>query len=357
MISKIFILLLALIIILGLHCSYSTPLNYNQPSVEKFSTLDQPHIDDVNNNIGGYDPETDKIQNYCYYDNIPKCNHTKLPIHGCAVENGANVDAIKLQNNAVYEFFESSPDHSTESQQQGGASSTYNRHYQPVESIDSCPKPKPPRPSPKPPICPEPCVPRQYEECRDCDITTNKDINKYVLKTSVPPCPDMSKYAKKSNLCPCVDMSKYILKSEVPGCHKPNLNDYIKKSEIPACPKCPTCPECPECTYKSIKHHPDYKNHISRKECEKQCEKHIKDKITKFDENDPKFKKALKKYLKKNNYIKESDCPTNGWNNGGDGGGGGNGWNNGGGGGTGDNVVNQGGYTSNGNYNDLYQNC
>lgn len=38
--------------------------------------------------------------------------------------------------------------------------------------------------------------------CHSCDITLNKDIDKYVLKSSIPPCPDMSKYALKSELQP-----------------------------------------------------------------------------------------------------------------------------------------------------------
>lgn len=395
MISKMFLLLVALIIILGLHCSYSTPFQYNQSSIENFSTLDQPHVDDhvnkesnhyLNNNIigdnriDGYDPETEKIQGYCFYDshNIPKCNHTKLPIHGCAVNDTDKVDSNHLQKNTVYEFYENSPQTSTAPQQDSGASEIYNRPYEPVESIESCPKPKHHKPKPKPPsppICPETCIPRQYEECRDCDITTNKDINKYVLKSSVPPCPDMSQYAKKSNLCPCTDMSKYILKSKVPACNQPNMNDYIKKSEIPACPKCPTCPTCPECDYGPIHNHPDHKKYILREECEKQCEKHIKDEIVKFDKNDPKFKKEIKKYLEENDYIKRSECRNNNnrrrgnrrgnrttwnndswnndsWNN--------DSWNN-------DSwnneqnldreVVHQTGYRTNGDYNDLYQNC
>ena len=400
MISKMFLLLLALIIILGLHCSYSTPLDYNQPSVENFSTLDQPHMSDRSdsrnnsrnysrnniigdNHIDGYDPETEKIQGYCFYDdtNIPTCNRTKLPIHGCAVKDTDNVNSNKLQQNTVYEFYENSPQESTESQQVGGASEIYGRPYQPVESIESCPKPKPPRSPPKPPgpppICPETCIPHQFEECRDCDITSNKDINKYVLKNSVPPCPDMTQYAKKSNLCPCTDMSKYILKSKVPACNKPNMNDYIQKSQIPSCPTCPKCPTCPDCDYGPIHNHPDHKKYILREECEKQCEKHIKDEITKFEKNDPKFKKEIKKYLKDNDYIKRSECKSRGggsgnggggWNggrgndgggwNGGSGGSDGGGWNGGSdGGGWNKDTVHQTGYSTNGNYNDLYQNC
>ncbi len=55
--------------------------------------------------------------------------------------------------------------------------------------------------------------------CKKCDILENPDIDKYVLKSSVPPCPNMS---------------DYILKKDIPAC--PTL------AEIP---KCPTCPEIP----------------------------------------------------------------------------------------------------------------
>ena len=44
--------------------------------------------------------------------------------------------------------------------------------------------------------CPSNC-PDNQKTCWNCDITLNKDIDKYVLKSSVPPCPDMSKYASK----------------------------------------------------------------------------------------------------------------------------------------------------------------
>lgn len=49
--------------------------------------------------------------------------------------------------------------------------------------------------------------------CHGCDITKHPDIDKYVLKSSVPPCPDMSQYVKKDEMCPCVDMSQYVRKS------------------------------------------------------------------------------------------------------------------------------------------------
>lgn len=122
--------------------------------------------------------------------------------------------------------------------------------------------------------------------CSTCDITRHPDINKYVLKTSVPPCPDMSKYAPKSMINNIPDMRDYIKKSEIPACPpKTDLSDYIKKSEIPSCPStpdmskyvlkssipatpsCPTCPVCPLCpvcpaSYKNIENDPRFKNWI-----------------------------------------------------------------------------------------------
>ena len=61
--------------------------------------------------------------------------------------------------------------------------------------------------------------------------------------------------------------------------------------------------------YDDIHNHPDYHKYISRKECERECEKHIKDEITEFSESDPKFRKAIKKYLREHGYIKSSKCP------------------------------------------------
>ena len=362
-----FILLVALIIILGLHCAYSNKNNIkhsdvsesnNEIQLEKFSSsLEQQSFDEptyntfqpVHQNIQGYDPESSCLNGQDYTADIPECNKTHLPIHGCAIRDNSHINATKLQKDPIFEGFTSS----TESQQKAGASSIYNRGYNPIPTKKETPeKPDCPIKPPKPPNCPSSCIPEKYERCYNCDITTNKDINKYVLKSSVPNCPDLNDYAKKSNLCPCTDMSKYILKSEVPPCNQPDINDYVKKSEIPACPKCPTCPECPTCdnvNYDDIHNHPEYHKYISRKECERECEKHIKDEITEFSESDPKFRKAIKKYLREHGYIKSSKCPiapecpecedcskTNNGNNG----------NNG-----------MCGYSATGCYNNLYQNC
>jgi hypothetical protein len=323
-----FILLIALLIILGLHCAYSAPLtnihnkSYDIENIENFETSRQESnisTSNINTNAvdQGYDPEVNKLLGYCYYDNTPSCNKTDLPIHGCATTE---------PQGDVYEFFNDA----TVIQQQSGSSAIYGRplppalgvvasEETPTSSINSCPTSAGSAvasTAPASTACAAPastsapqtetCIPSQYEQCRDCDITTNKNINKYVLKNSIPPDKDMSLYAKKANLCPCTDMSKYMLKSAIPACDNQNLSNYIKKSEIPACPVCPTCPTCPKPTAGHIHDHPDYRKYISRRDCEKQCTSHINKKPD-VDINDPSFKKAVDKYIKNNNYIKKSD--------------------------------------------------
>ena len=97
-------------------------------------------------------------------------------------------------------------------------------------------------------------------DCRFADITQNVDIDKYVLKSSVPPCPDLSEYAKK-NMVPPYPFNKdeWIRKNEIPPCPPyPNMCDYIKKSDLKSMQcgcggyrpesvqaQCPVCPVCP----------------------------------------------------------------------------------------------------------------
>ncbi len=88
------------------------------------------------------------------------------------------------------------------------------------------------------PMCTKDYIPEKNKEsCNKCDILQHPDIDKYVLKSSVPACPN-------------IDLNNYIKKSEIPGCPpKVDLSEYIKKSEVPAIPnieKCPKCPEIPE---------------------------------------------------------------------------------------------------------------
>ena len=80
---------------------------------------------------------------------------------------------------------------------------------------------------------------------KNLEITQHPDIDQYVLKSSVPPCPDLRNYALKSDMT-SIDMSKYMLKSEVKACPpRPNLNDYVHKNLfllVQIIPKCPVCP-------------------------------------------------------------------------------------------------------------------
>lgn len=85
--------------------------------------------------------------------------------------------------------------------------------------------------------------------CRDVDMT------KYVLKSTIPPCPpqpDLSKYMLKTECPPVPDLSKYVLKSSIPK-QQPVILDCSKcktpKGDCPPCPR-PRCPEvkCPEPT-------------------------------------------------------------------------------------------------------------
>jgi len=101
------------------------------------------------------------------------------------------------------------------------------------------------------------------KDCRYADITQNVDIDKYVLKSSVPPCPDLTEYAKKNQIPPYpFNKEEWILKSAIPPCPQmPNMEDYIRKSEVPnctqkECPECPVCPispTCPPCNSEKIK--------------------------------------------------------------------------------------------------------
>ena len=120
-------------------------------------------------------------------------------------------------------------------------------------------------------------------DCSQADITQNKNIDKYILKSSIPPCPDMSEFITKNMMNANPDLNDYILKSEVKPCEKIDLSQYLLKSEIPACPECPICPECPLCpvcpvcpVYEekkckllseyNIQDHPDISNYISKTE-------------------------------------------------------------------------------------------
>ena len=91
------------------------------------------------------------------------------------------------------------------------------------EASKACAKKKEPQECPKTVYCP-PC-PKCPAPCpRMCP-----DMSKYVLKTSIPPCPVAE-----------VDREIYMLKSE---CQQPDLSKYILKSKLPSFKK-PPCPPC-----------------------------------------------------------------------------------------------------------------
>jgi hypothetical protein len=88
-----------------------------------------------------------------------------------------------------------------------------------------------------------------------CPPCREPDLSKYVLRSSVPPCPsqpDLSKYMLKTECPPVPDLSNYVLKSSVPV-QQPVVLDCSKCSKssgmCPPCPR-PRCPEvkCPEPT-------------------------------------------------------------------------------------------------------------
>jgi hypothetical protein len=86
------------------------------------------------------------------------------------------------------------------------------------------------------PICP-PCPP-----CRE------PDLSKYVLKSTIPPCPvcpDMSAYMLKTECPPTPDLSKYVLKSSIPKPQPIIIDNSACKKECGECPPCPR-PRCPE---------------------------------------------------------------------------------------------------------------
>jgi hypothetical protein len=74
------------------------------------------------------------------------------------------------------------------------------------------------------------------------------DMSKYVLKTTIPPCPqcpDMSEYMLKSECPPVPDLSKYVLKSSIPKPQPVIIDSSACKKECGECPPCPR-PRCPD---------------------------------------------------------------------------------------------------------------
>jgi len=92
---------------------------------------------------------------------------------------------------------------------------------------------------------PAPCPKHEYAD----SCPPMPDLSKYVLKTSIPPCPtapQMDSYMLKSECPPVPDLSQYTLKSSVPK-QQPIIIDTSedRKAKCGDCPPCPR-PRCPE---------------------------------------------------------------------------------------------------------------
>jgi len=271
------ILLSALILFLGIHLSQFTPLG----STFSTSVLSNEIVNDPNY--------------------VATNLNNQLIEHPEHFTNQQNTHVDKFENE------------STSNDVEAGASTYYNWGLKDNKTNFKLPYPQsssggnqPPPPPPPPPFTPRPhdrddkycdevpkkeCKKKRKEDeceedkpltnieiCRNCDITLNKNIDKYVLKSSVPPCPDMSDYVRKDSIKPDVDLKDWIRKSDIEACPKIDMNEFIRKSEIPACappvtcPVCPTCPKqepppkCPDVKEFKITEHPDLKDYIKKSE-------------------------------------------------------------------------------------------
>ena len=120
MISKLFLLIIAILIILGLYCSDS-PIKleqFNNPNLTSNKTKLSNNIyapshnlnegglslKYSNNQVSYYDPE-DKV--VCGAD-YKTCNNTDLPIKGCVSNYNNNTSSSNLRRDPIIETYESS---------------------------------------------------------------------------------------------------------------------------------------------------------------------------------------------------------------------------------------------------------
>ena len=92
--------------------------------------------------------------------------------------------------------------------------------------------------------CPCSCGGNARPVCPPC---REPDLSKYVLKSTIPPCPtspDMSQYMLKTECPPAPDLSKYVLKSSIPKPQPVIIDNSACKKEAGECPPCPR-PRCP----------------------------------------------------------------------------------------------------------------
>ena len=83
-----------------------------------------------------------------------------------------------------------------------------------------------------------------------CPPCKAPDMSKYVLKSTVPPCPslpNLSNYMLKTECPPVPDLSKYVLKSSIPKQQPVIIDNSACKKDVGECPPCPR-PRCPTVT-------------------------------------------------------------------------------------------------------------
>ena len=80
-----------------------------------------------------------------------------------------------------------------------------------------------------------------------CPPCREPNMSKYVLKSSIPPCPavpDLTQYMLKTECPPVPDLSKYVLKSSIPKQQPVIIDNSACKKDAGECPPCPR-PSCP----------------------------------------------------------------------------------------------------------------
>ena len=81
-----------------------------------------------------------------------------------------------------------------------------------------------------------------------CPPCKQPDMSKYVLKTTIPPCPkcpDLTQYMLKTQCPPVPDLSRYVLKSSIPKQQPVIIDTSACSKDAGECPPCPR-PRCPE---------------------------------------------------------------------------------------------------------------
>ena len=266
------ILLFAFLIIIGLYCTGFTPLDLT----EKQKIL---KLNNTIENFVSYKSNKDNIEHFSSSESIGTENENETFSPSTSSDSERSEGASHLFNwglpdNNIYDFNKKKcvPHHKCDDKCSKECPIVCNEEKNINNiTVNNC--------------TPRPADVNVNEVCKKCDITLNNNIDKYVLKSSVPSCPDMSEFITKNMMNANPDLSDYILKSEIKPCPNIDLSDYILKSSVPPCPDCPTCPECPICPvcptcppekqckniYEyHITEHPDINKYISKEEIEKE---------------------------------------------------------------------------------------